>query len=195
MHSRPKPATWLILSGVAIAPLAGALFALKTLTSASSVPQSSASPASTSELASTLPDPTLAPGTSAITTAVHSDPSTDQTTVPTSPLLQAQVSESEVLDCDNPRYQLEMNQCAYLDYQRADEALNQTYRELMKTLSDARQEKLIAAERAWIRFRDLTCDFESSLYEGGSIQPLIQYSCLAELTDAQTLRLEGYLDN
>ena len=72
--------------------------------------------------------------------------------------------------------QMEMNQCAANDYRSADKELNAYYSKLEKT------KELIAAERAWIAYRDTECAYQVKAVEGGSIAPLIQSSCLADLT-------------
>lgn len=86
-----------------------------------------------------------------------------------------------------------MNHCAHLDYQQADEVLNRTYNALLASVSGVRREKLVDAERAWIDYRDYTCEFERSQFEGGTMAPLIYHSCMAQLTREQTIRLETYL--
>ena len=42
--------------------------------------------------------------------------------------------------------------------------------------------KLRAAERLWLGYRKSNCDTEASIYEGGTIQPLIQLQCMARVT-------------
>ena len=52
---------------------------------------------------------------------------------------------------------------------------------------------LIKAQKNWIAFRDSDCEFAISAYEGGSIQPLIKYTCLTEATQKRIEELENYL--
>jgi len=92
-------------------------------------------------------------------------------------------SQSNASDnCNNLKTQLEMNACAANEYQRDDAKLNEYYKELAEKLGPSEKERLKAAQRAWIKFRDLQCEFEASRYEGGSIQPLVRSSCLAQVT-------------
>ncbi len=102
-------------------------------------------------------------------------------------------------DCDNAMTQSDMNACAYQDYQAADEALNETYAWAMKrarAYENGSDTALRTAQRAWIPYRDAACAAEAKLYEGGSIRPLIEYSCLATLTkrrsDDMRLAYEEY---
>ncbi|PAX57132.1 lysozyme inhibitor LprI family protein [Brunnivagina elsteri] len=89
--------------------------------------------------------------------------------------------------------QSQMNECAYLFYQSEDKKLNQAYKKVVPTLPASRKQKLIAAQQAWIKFRDASCDFERSETEGGSISPLIYYGCMQQLTKVRTGELINYL--
>ncbi|WP_253274538.1 lysozyme inhibitor LprI family protein [Nostoc sp. PCC 7107] len=96
-------------------------------------------------------------------------------------------------NCDDPQTQLEINICSQLSYQNADKKLNQAYKQLLPKLSKTRQQKLIAAQLAWIKFRDVSCEFERSAYEGGSIAPAIYAGCLEDATKQRTQQLREYL--
>ena len=98
-------------------------------------------------------------------------------------------------NCNNPQTQSEMNICASIAYQNADRKLNQVYRQLLPKLSASRKQKLISAQQAWIKFRDSSCEFETSAYEGGSIAPMIYSNCLADVTEQGTKDLQRYLED
>ena len=67
-------------------------------------------------------------------------------------------------------------------------------RQLLPKLSAARKQKLISAQQAWIKFRDSSCEFERSAYEGGSMAPMIYGFCLADVTEQRTKDLQRYLE-
>lgn len=89
--------------------------------------------------------------------------------------------------------QAEMNQTALNDYKVVDQKLNKIYQELIKNLPPKEKALLIKAQKNWIAFRDSDCEFAVSAYEGGSIQPLIKYTCLTEATQKRIEELENYL--
>lgn len=97
-------------------------------------------------------------------------------------------------NCDNPMTQAEMNACAGIAYQNADRKLNQVYQQLLPKLSTTRKQKLITAQRAWIRFRDTSCDFERSEAAGGTMEPMLYSNCLASVTQQRIKDLETYLE-
>lgn len=103
---------------------------------------------------------------------------------------------SDTLDCDNAMTQMEMNACAAEDAQAADAELNRVYQQLRGTITeDAQAERLIAAQQAWITFRDADCAYSQYRYDGGSIMPMIYANCIAERTTQRTQELEMYLDD
>ncbi|MBC6434304.1 lysozyme inhibitor LprI family protein [Nostoc sp. HG1] len=97
------------------------------------------------------------------------------------------------LNCNNPQTQSAINECTKLSYQNVDKKLNQVYQQLLPTLESSRKQKLIAAQLAWIKFRDTNCEFERSRYEGGSIAPTIYFGCLRNTTKLRTQQLQQYL--
>ncbi|MBD2410039.1 hypothetical protein FACHB389_07620 [Nostoc calcicola FACHB-389] len=100
---------------------------------------------------------------------------------------------AQKLNCNNAQTQTEINECSRLSYQNADKKLNAAYQQLVPKLDRTRKQKLIAAQQAWIKFRDTTCEFERSEYEGGSIAPTIYFGCLENTTKERTQQLQEYL--
>lgn len=78
--------------------------------------------------------------------------------------------------------QHELNMQAQHSSEAADKLLNTTYNQLMKKLDATAKKKLVAAELAWIKFRDLQAASESDWYRGGSMAPMIYSSCVERLT-------------
>lgn len=114
-------------------------------------------------------------------------------------------------DCSDPGElpQQGMNYCAALDYQKADRALNAAWPILIERMKEIdalsgdffadqanAHENLLKAQRAWIDYRDGQCEAEGAQYAGGSIRPLIEATCKADLTRQRTeqllLMLEEY---
>jgi len=106
--------------------------------------------------------------------------------------LQAAAAQDK-LDCNNAMTQLEINQCASLDFQKADSRLNAVYkaamakmRETDSYLSDdlkGAADTLRDAQRAWIPYRDKACEAYGFLARGGSMEPMLVSGCLTDLTD------------
>lgn len=113
----------------------------------------------------------------------------------------AQAAQPQV-DCENAMTQMDMNICAGREYQAADRELNAVWKKASqraksvdKDVGDGTQHReLLAAQRAWLTFRDAQCSFEANQYRGGSIMPLIRSTCLTALTEARTKQLREYLE-
>ncbi len=87
--------------------------------------------------------------------------------------------------------QAEMNETSSADFQKADSRLNVTYKKLLAKLDAEGKKKLIAAERAWVAYRDAHADFEADLIaRGGSMAPLIYNETCVELTEARIKELK-----
>ncbi|NOT58838.1 MAG: DUF1311 domain-containing protein [Acidobacteria bacterium] len=95
--------------------------------------------------------------------------------------------------CADAQDQNTMNRCAQEEFQKADAALNKAYQQLLPKLEAAHKEKLKMAQRAWIAFRDAHCECEAFAFDGGSMQPLIRFSCMAAETNARTKQLQAML--
>ena len=103
-------------------------------------------------------------------------------------------------NCDNPQVQQEMNYCSEQEWKAADRRLNAEYRKAraaMQNLDDLFPEdqrgaavSLRDAQRAWIAFRDKACEAEGWLFKGGSMEPLIYWSCMSSLTEQRTESLK-----
>lgn len=91
--------------------------------------------------------------------------------------------------------QIDLTQCAGRDLEFWDGILNTAYQQVIAQSDATREESLRSAQRAWITYRDLTCEMEASRYEGGSIAPMIRLGCLSRLTERRARDLETYLQN
>jgi uncharacterized protein YecT (DUF1311 family) len=98
------------------------------------------------------------------------------------------------MDCAD-QTQLGLDKCANASFQRADHALNNAYREVVRRLGgDEYKKRLLAvAETAWIAVRDAECKFAVSSTEGGSIYPMEYSLCLEGETQKRTKDLQAYL--
>lgn len=98
-------------------------------------------------------------------------------------------------ECEEAMDQATMNACAEQSFKKADGELNRLYRQIEKRLADDQNTKrlLVAAQRAWIAFRDAECTFSSSGAAEGSIYPMIVTQCRDELTRHRVDDFKSYL--
>jgi uncharacterized protein YecT (DUF1311 family) len=122
-------------------------------------------------------------------------------------LFSSSIAADPEIDCDNQRYQVEMNYCAGKDYEVADVALNAqwkltvaTMRERDKTIDrrydtqPTHYDALLAAQRAWLTYRDQHCLNEGFAARGGSMGPMLHSGCMARLTKARTAELQALVE-
>jgi len=105
-----------------------------------------------------------------------------------------EIMDAEETACmDADQSQMGMNRCAGEAFQRADAALNAEWAKVMAAYKgDKEAEKLLLdGQRAWLKYRDAQCQMAAYDSIGGSIWPLINSGCLAELTRRRTRELQG----
>lgn len=115
-----------------------------------------------------------------------------------------QVSE---LKCDTWLSQRDMNTCASADFQRADAALNAQWKNTVARVKridadfDRSRDKrpgnydtLLAAQRAWLTYRDQHCASEGYTMRGGSAERMMINQCMARLTEARTAQLKDLIE-
>ena len=72
-----------------------------------------------------------------------------------------------------------------------DDLLNENYKKLLGTLDDQQSEKLRAMQRAWIAYRDTTCNFYWDKIQGTMAGPMIS-ACEARETARRAVLLQFF---
>jgi uncharacterized protein YecT (DUF1311 family) len=108
-------------------------------------------------------------------------------------LPEAHLSAASCLD--KATTQGELDACAGMQASEADKLLNHAYQSVMKYFcqGDAERDQLVASERAWLAFRNADCAFWGA--GGGSIAPMNQAFCVAELSRQRAKELDGWPPN
>lgn len=107
------------------------------------------------------------------------------------------------IDCENATAQQDMNMCAERDFEAADAELNAVWAQARKAAKevDAEQsdelkgadEALLAAQRAWLGYRDAQCELAGFEARGGSMEPMLVSGCKAELTRIRIKELQTFI--
>lgn len=102
-------------------------------------------------------------------------------------------AQAQTVDCDNAMTQRDMNHCAALAFEAADEDLNAAYAEARAFMRELDTDQssdeagaeaaLRDAQRAWIPYRDKACAAEGFLMRGGSAEAMLVLGCKARLTE------------
>ncbi len=95
--------------------------------------------------------------------------------------------------------QIELNQTAGSELEKADAELNKVYQDIIRLYADDKAfiKQLRIAQRAWLKFRDTHLETvfpkENKRLEYGSAYPLCYSYAQAELTRARTKQLRKWL--
>jgi uncharacterized protein YecT (DUF1311 family) len=95
------------------------------------------------------------------------------------------------VNCQSPLTQADINTCAAITAKEADQALNQAYQQLKASLSPPQDALLVAAQLAWIRFRDTHCELERSFEAGGSLSTTSHLECVRRMSSAREKELRA----
>lgn len=87
----------------------------------------------------------------------------------------------------------ELIACAGSRAAEADAHLNKAYRDILRYVDGDERTKLVAAERAWLAFRDADCTFFGA--GDGSISPVNEAFCRAGLAETRAKELESWPPN
>ena len=74
--------------------------------------------------------------------------------------------------------------------------LNEVYQRVLKAFGDqehaAARSKLIAAQRAWVRFREADCNAVFEKWAGGSVRTVMYIGCMQKHAEQRIKDLEDF---
>lgn len=107
--------------------------------------------------------------------------------------------------CLNAVTNSEMIDCAQDGFDVEDDALNDGYQDVINLMTrwdanlPANERGAVKAmkegQRAWITFRDKTCEAEGYIFKGGSAEPLAVIGCKTQLTKERANQMFSLLEN
>ncbi|MCK7595620.1 lysozyme inhibitor LprI family protein [Pseudomarimonas salicorniae] len=104
--------------------------------------------------------------------------------------------------CDSAVTTVELNACAAKELEKAEEALNATYRRVLGQLAEAGEsdpdaklarEQLVAAQRLWIKYREADCRAVFTLHQSGTMRTLMELGCMSGHATQRTRELESFI--
>ncbi len=105
--------------------------------------------------------------------------------------LAAYANLAYALDCAAPLTQKDMNECAYEGFLDASRDYASSYKTLGDGLSAAQKKQLLRMQKSWMAYRSQACDFESSASQGGSVQAMVKWQCMARMTKQRAGELDA----
>lgn len=98
------------------------------------------------------------------------------------------------VNCQNPQTQMDINQCATNELSVETTKINATYGRIRAKATPDQKQQLKAVQLAWIKFKDLSCPFQASGIEGGSLYSAVVSACLIEMTKRRNQELEALVN-
>ena len=111
---------------------------------------------------------------------------------------------AEKLDCNNPPDTASENTCADLAFEKADKELNALWPKVKDWASQSDKQSdtpgtheylttVVAAQRAWLAYRDAVCREAGLPMHGGSGEGPLIGNCRAYITEERVKSLKGLL--
>lgn len=99
--------------------------------------------------------------------------------------------------CDDRVSHAEISACLGAELRAADQAINDTYSSLMKSLDEEGRSKLRTEQRAWMKERDRVCNLSSRTQDREQwykdiLQDYYKTVCVTRLTDARKLEIRVF---
>jgi uncharacterized protein YecT (DUF1311 family) len=91
--------------------------------------------------------------------------------------------------CANVVVTVDLANCLARARDAADTQLNAVYKQVRGKLDGTDGQRLVAAQRLWIQYRDANCTAERDLYEGGTAAQPVYLACLEAMTRTRTKEL------
>jgi uncharacterized protein YecT (DUF1311 family) len=98
-------------------------------------------------------------------------------------------------DCAQAETTQDRRACAQASYDKADQRINEVYKQLRERLDAEGKNRLKEAQRAWITYRDAECVWAADQMRGGTEAPVIEAGCRADQTSVRADELESYLES
>ena len=98
-----------------------------------------------------------------------------------------------VQPCARDGTQSALNQCAYETFLETSAALSQQLRQLDAGLAPTQRKRWQSVQKSWLAYRTKACEFEASLLDGGSAQPMMQWQCAARMTRERATELSRFM--
>ena len=105
------------------------------------------------------------------------------------------------IECGNAFSTPDIEHCASISLDKTEKKLNLAYQKLVKDLSQPNNEyenfteykkKLLAAQRAWISFREADCAAQYEMHRPGTIRNSIYLACKEERAKQRIKELRNY---
>jgi uncharacterized protein YecT (DUF1311 family) len=102
-------------------------------------------------------------------------------------------ASSFALDCDNAVSTPDLNECAAREQKAVEAILNTVYQRVLKaTSAPAVRTQLVAAQRAWIKFRGADCKAVHQKYADGTIRTVMYLGCMQNRAETRIKELEMF---
>jgi len=102
-------------------------------------------------------------------------------------------ASSFALDCENAVSTPDLNECAAREQKQVEVKLNQVYQRVLKTVTASKvRSQFVAAQRAWVKFREADCKAVYEQHADGTIRTVMYLGCMQNRAETRIKELEMF---
>lgn len=94
----------------------------------------------------------------------------------------------------NGQTNVELTNCAQANYENSDKILNKSYSEFIRKATPLERQNLVAAQRAWVAYKEKYCDSAFDAAAPGAEASIDKWTCLTSTTEVRTNEIR-YLES
>jgi len=102
-------------------------------------------------------------------------------------------TSAQALDCQNAVSTPDLNECAAREQKQVEVKLNQVYQRVLKTVTASKvRSQFVAAQRAWVKFREADCKAVYEQHADGTIRTVMYLGCMQNRAETRIKELEMF---
>lgn len=102
-------------------------------------------------------------------------------------------TSAHALDCQNAATTPDINACAAREQKQVEVKLNQVYQRVLKTVTAPKvRTQFVAAQRAWVKFREADCKAVYEQHADGTIRTVMYLGCMQNRAETRIKELDMF---
>ncbi|MCH8941594.1 MAG: DUF1311 domain-containing protein [Bacteroidetes bacterium] len=117
-------------------------------------------------------------------------------------------AQNKKIDCEKAVTQMDLNFCAKYRYEKAQKNMDELYSKLLKIIKERQNDfangnpltgkkfvdNFVDSQEQWKKYRESFVSFYSSIYQGGSMKPMVHFNTMTTITKERLKELKDLLE-
>ena len=117
-------------------------------------------------------------------------------------------AQNKKIDCEKAVTQMDLNFCAKYRYEKAQKNMDELYSKLLKIIKERQNDfangnpltgkkfvdNFVDSQKQWKKYRESFVSFYSSIYQGGSMKPMVHFNTMTTITKERIKELKDLFE-